>query len=72
MSPMWVQGTRHLGHLSLLAQVHQQGAGAKVPQPGLELVPMWDAAAPGGGLTHCTTTLAPLNRPFDWAIGRVF
>lgn len=37
---------------------HQQGTGCQVEQPGLDLVPIWDAYTAGNGLT-CAMVLAP-------------
>lgn len=45
--------------LPLHAQVHQEGAGLDVGQPGLKLLPIEGAGVTGGGFTDYTTMLPP-------------
>uniref|UniRef100_A0A5F9CWP5 AFG1-like ATPase n=1 Tax=Oryctolagus cuniculus TaxID=9986 RepID=A0A5F9CWP5_RABIT len=47
------QGPKHLDHMLLLFQAHEQGAGLEVEQLGLEPALTWDGSITGGGLTHC-------------------
>lgn len=52
----WAQA---LDLLPLHAQVHQEGAGLDVGQPGLKLLPIEGAGVTGGGFTDYTTMLPP-------------
>lgn len=49
------------GHLLLLSQVHQQGAGSDVEQPGHELVSIREAGTVDCSLTCYAETLAQLS-----------
>lgn len=57
-SPCMGAGAQDLAHPIILCQAHQQEAGSEVGQPGLNLVPMWDAVAASGDFIYFATPLA--------------
>lgn len=70
-SPTWVQRPKHLGHLPLHSQAHQQGTGPEVEQARVEQVPMMNAGTVGSSLTLYTTGLVPPSLFHSSAFHRV-
>lgn len=60
--PIWLQDTKNLGPSFLLSQAYQQGAGSRVEQPELKLIPLWHPNTASKGSTYNATASTPFQQ----------